>query len=75
MIVLFGIYILLGAVMTGVLLAIIRKNKIVLIKDDKFLLFSLCCALTLAYPYFAIKAVYTLFKEKAKKDVIEAEVL
>lgn len=71
---LFGIYIMFGALMTLSLLAFIKMEKIVIVKEDKLPLFNLCCALTVAYPYFAIKAVYKMFA-KVRKGVIEAEVV
>lgn len=74
MLYLFGIYIMFGALMTLSLLAFIKMEKIVIVKEDKLPLFNLCCALAVAYPYFAIKAVYQMFA-KVRKGVIEAEVV
>jgi hypothetical protein len=68
------IYLGIGILITLFLLGFMRIEKVAVAKSDRFLLFSLCCALALAYPYFAIKAVRTLFNSM-RKNIIEAEVV
>lgn len=63
-----GVFIMLGFVYT------FKRDNTAIVKADKFYLFSLCCSLVLAYPYFAIKAAKQTFS-KFRKNVIDAEII
>jgi hypothetical protein len=68
------IYVSIGIFIMLFFLAYMRIEKVAVAKKDRFILFSLCCALVVAYPYFAIKAVRTIFNSM-RKNIIEAEVV
>jgi hypothetical protein len=71
---LISIYAGIGIFIMLFFLAYTKIEKVAIAKTDRFLLFSLCCALVVAYPYFAIKAVRTIFNSM-RKNIIEAEVV
>jgi hypothetical protein len=74
MLYIFGLYIFFGIIQVLVLLSILRARNIIITKEDKFQLFTLCCVLAIAYPYMAIYATYAKFS-KDKTQVLNAEVV
>lgn len=72
---LLSFYILFGLILSGILIAILRMKKLLTADIDKFHLFTLCCILMIGYPYFAIRAVYLMFVDRARHQIIDAEVI
>jgi hypothetical protein len=72
MLYLLGLYLFIGIIQTIILMVVLNGRGIVISKEDKTQLFTLCAILTVAYPYLAIRSTYKKFT-KNKTQVIDVK--